>query len=118
MTLQELFDKVALHLLTQNKRSSTFNESGGEECLYHSSDGLSCSVGCLIPKSLYKEHLEGGSVLAPDLSRILKKVIDGYGWEHETLLLSLQSAHDDFDPPFWRDVLVEMAGDFNLEWRF
>ncbi len=45
MTKQEIFDKVATHLLTQNEKA--LNSVGG--CVYRTDKGLKCAVGCLIP---------------------------------------------------------------------
>ena len=45
MNRQEVFDKVAIHLLTQNAKALN---SGGL-CVYKTPNGLRCAVGCLIP---------------------------------------------------------------------
>lgn len=58
MTDQELFDKVATHLLTQNAKSQ---ESDGT-CAYRGENGTKCSIGCLIPDDKYDEDFEGKRV--------------------------------------------------------
>ena len=54
MTAQEIFDKVAKHLITQNARSNLLGDGVWEEgntnsCMYRNHEGLACAVGCLIP---------------------------------------------------------------------
>ena len=46
MNIQEIFDTVSVHLLTQNEKSqeSDFYRS----CLYRGPNGTKCAVGCLI----------------------------------------------------------------------
>lgn len=56
MTNQEIFDTVAVHLLTQNKRATKANCS--TTCQYRTSEGLKCAVGCLIPDEKYTPEME------------------------------------------------------------
>lgn len=59
---QQVFDKVALHLLKQNARSLAKEASGGAaqgDCAYRGENGLMCAVGCLIPDDLYDPETEG-----------------------------------------------------------
>lgn len=55
MKTQEVFDKVAVHLLTQGEPS--LDKEGGN-CAYRTGS-LSCAVGCLIPEELYNQQIEG-----------------------------------------------------------
>lgn len=57
MNHQEIFNKVAEHLLTQNAKAML-----GEECVYRSEDGCRCAIGCLIPDELYRPEFEGKNV--------------------------------------------------------
>lgn len=57
MNTQQIFDKVATHLLTQNRQAMTL---GG--CMYRAEDGAMCAVGCLINDNEYTEELEGRSL--------------------------------------------------------
>ena len=59
MTKQEVFDKVATHLLTQNKRSLE-----DTSCVYRAKDGSMCAAGCLIPDEEYTPALEGWQITA------------------------------------------------------
>jgi hypothetical protein len=53
MTLQETFDKVCVHLLTQLQKSVFLDSNGSMACAYRGPNGLKCAVGCLIPDELY-----------------------------------------------------------------
>ena len=45
---QEVFDRVARHLLTQ-RRKSMIERSAGPVCAFRGVDGTKCAIGCLIP---------------------------------------------------------------------
>ena len=64
MTLQEMFDTMAAHLLKQGERSvSPINP---QQCRYRGDHGLKCAVGALIKDKFYKPSLEGrGATDAP-----------------------------------------------------
>ncbi len=115
-SLQDIFDFVAAHLMTQG----VVSEDASGRCVYRSPDGLKCAIGCLIPDDAYRGNLEGHEgnhpiVLGalgfntPDADRI-------------TLLLMLQKVHDDEGRrskppghvPVFKPALVELARDFNL----
>ena len=57
MTNQQIFNKVAKHLLKQGRRARD-----GNGCAYRGENGTKCAVGCLIPDALYDDRLEGSSV--------------------------------------------------------
>ena len=61
-TLQEIFDQVVDHLLTQGKRSIDKNIGSGNGCAYRTSSGLSCAVGCLISDEEYRKSFEKRNV--------------------------------------------------------
>jgi hypothetical protein len=85
MNAQEIFDKVATHLIKQGKVS--VGEDGF--CAYRGNDGLMCAVGCLIPDDIYHVDMEGAnadSLLSYDLPSYFEENID--------LLLRLQQNHD------------------------
>lgn len=98
---QEIFDKVATHLLTQ-KEKSTQELSTGTRCVYRSPKGLKCAVGCLIPDELYNPSLEGYT--ASGLSYEIKIAI-GYNDKTALLICMLQSMHDSMPPEKWKDLL-------------
>ena len=123
MNNQEIFDTIATHLLTQNKKS--LDNTG--KCVYKSSLGLSCAVGCILKdkdtstyegvgvdglrnalidrnqKNLYQDLL---SVNVPDTD------------EAFNLLADLQDIHDASQPKLWRERLEALARKRGLLWRF
>lgn len=72
MTNQEIFDKVATHLLSQGKRSAL----GGVGCAYRGDGGLQCAIGCLIPDELYRYELEGWGAAFCTVGAVVAKLID------------------------------------------
>lgn len=52
--MQEVFNKVVRHLLTQKQKARV-----GTTCMYKTPEGLKCAVGCLIPDELYSQDIEG-----------------------------------------------------------
>lgn len=93
MTAQEIFNRVARHLLDQGERSAT---DGG--CLYRGPRGLSCAVGCLLTDADYQPNMEGEAFNA--IVRLwLGK--DHPLAAHTDLLCELQGIHDSGDPKQW-----------------
>ncbi len=115
MNKQEIFDKVAKHLLNQNKKSMLYRSDGTENyCLYRSPEGLSCAVGCLIPDEYYEPFIENRSVDDNDVIKILIKsnVIKRLDYEYDEifpLLQTLQTIHDDHDTVEWYELLKDFA---------
>lgn len=105
MTNQELFDKVATHLLKQGRRSVRANG----ECAYRGKDGLRCAIGVLIPDDKYGRGLEG-------LSSDAGSVMNAAGLVDENSLLAhvLQWVHDSVEPAEWRERLKIEAESFRL----
>lgn len=83
-TAQEVFDQVALHLLTQGERS--INEEGN--CAYRGRMGLKCAGGCLIGDDEYDERMENKSWNSGRMAEF------GVPKAHKQLILSLQVIHD------------------------
>ena len=128
MTKQEVFDKVATHLLKQGEKAEYSTEFGEPICAYRTSEGLKCAVGCLIPDDLYEERLENLPAAAFVLPRgehmdrfndasvaleVGKKI--GLTSEHMSILGSLQNIHDVYITKNWRTVLQELAENYNLD---
>lgn len=103
MTEQEVFNRVAVHLLSQKKRSE--DKFG---CLYRSPEGLKCAIGCLIPDEKYSPSMERNLVDRLDLSLIGLSDIDLW------FLESLQSIHDQYDPTHWLNELSYFAQDWGI----
>ncbi len=97
-TAQEVFDQVAVHLLTQNKKSY----DNTQNCTYKGKNGLSCAAGCLIGDGEYKELFEYKSWQA---------LTNSYGLprEHYQLIGKLQLIHDHHDILDWKQSLVDLA---------
>ena len=57
MTNQEAFNKIAAHLLKQDKRSILIEQESNIVCAYRSPDGLKCTIGCLIAGADYDAEI-------------------------------------------------------------
>jgi hypothetical protein len=96
-TEQEVFDQVAVHLLTQNKRSSN-----GITCVYRTGNGLKCAAGCLIADDEFKDEWETFT-----WTYLVKNghITD----RHHSLILNLQRIHDDAEEHMWQHYLLKLA---------
>ena len=108
MNNQEVFDKVARHLLEQKVRSADLEK---DNCMYRGPNNLKCAIGCLIPDALYDRRFEGKPVRALGREFIRSITFGGVAIE---LLTSLQRVHDMVDPSEWQITLTEVAQTFNL----
>jgi hypothetical protein len=119
MSIQEIFNKVASHLLQQNARSL----NGKGICYYRGEEGLKCAVGILIPDCLYNENLEGVrvdsfSVLGCLLKAGVLETIYPSNYCDEkkiALLMLLQTIHDKSTVLDWKDELKLLAEQANLD---
>ncbi len=117
MTPQEIFDKVATHLLSQNVKSQD-----AMRCVYRGPFGRKCAVGVLIPDELYQPIMEGRQV--QDFSdafgacgtKALRAALDVVGIlpTEMQLLQALQNTHDGYDPREWMVQLGALAMQFGL----
>jgi len=104
-TAQELFDKVATHLLTQMRKSIDIHTG---KCLYRAPDGAQCAVGCLFEDSDYvKEFVDVAWYLD-------RGYLSDYAC-HESLMDSLQAIHDAEDPEDWLLSLEDLALHLRLD---
>ena len=71
MEIQEIYDTIMKHLRDQNEKAE--DNTG---CLYHTSDGLKCAVGCLIPDEFYNIDMEGYTLagLMEDFSNVFEHI--------------------------------------------
>lgn len=106
-SLQEIFDFVANHLLTQNKKS--VEESG--TCLYRCGD-LKCAVGALISDEDYDCNFEMQSLRI--LSGREKTIFNHIEESRLEFLIHLQTIHDDFLIKEWLEELSILGLRFNL----
>lgn len=117
-TKQEIFDKVATHLLTQKARAMGTRPAPfvGEvpSCLYLAPDGTRCAIGCLIPDGhpALRAHADAAELLMrfPDLCPLVLPT------DHQDagFLLHLQRIHDDRSVATWPQALREFAQEWNL----
>lgn len=119
MNLQEIFNKVVLHLNKQGVKS--VNEDG--RCMYRGDNGTMCAVGCLIHDNVYlNEHnprIEGLPVTYNQVQEHLR--LSGISCDKETieLLHELQQLHDDrltcsFTSPRFLSKVKYIASEFDL----
>jgi hypothetical protein len=89
MTPQEIFNKVWHHMAKQRVRSMR-----GDACVYRSTAGLACAVGCLLTDKQAKtiDDLPFGSItgILSDYPQLIPKRLR----PHQRLLQELQEAHD------------------------
>lgn len=112
MNKQEIFNKVAQHLLSQNQKAMK-----DDKCCYRNDDGLTCAVGCLIPESRYSEEIEGK--VANELQdSYFRGIFDVSNIEIWNLLDDLQIVHDNVYVQNWKTALRQVAEGYNLEWNF
>lgn len=103
---QDVFNQVALHLLSQGKRAVEGEEVCGD-CVYHSPDGLRCAAGCLISDEEYDEAMEWNSWLYLVDDELVPQ-------EHANLISELQNLHDMKHPDDWAGSLSSLAGELGL----
>lgn len=119
MNKQEVFNKVAKHLLDQNQKAYDYST---RKCTYRQSpgpDGLTCAIGCLIPEAKYSRLMDftGAPIRTNGRVRdVLKEEgIDVGSYEGLNLLCSLQDVHDRHVPTKWRTELRRVAATFNVD---
>lgn len=99
-TQQQVFDQIALHMLTQNERSTA--DKGG--CAYRGTGGLMCAAGCLISDDEYTPEMDTQNMTWAMI------VDDGLATsDHFELISSLQHLHDERLPIYWRASLRRIA---------
>ena len=108
MNDQEAFDKVARHLLKQNRKAISREGEYNEMCMYRTAEDLMCAVGCLIPDEDYDAQLEGNAI------EFVRDAVPCLGELSLQLLETLQSVHDDEHPTDWHDSLTGVAANFDL----
>lgn len=112
MTAQEIFEKVAKHLLTQGCRAEVMGS-----CKYLTGDGLKCAVGCLIPDGhegqRSSKNSNGLLSYFPDLEPFILPQ-DMYRLTAFMFIRALQDVHDDVEVQYWKQGLRTVAERYNL----
>lgn len=109
MNAQEIFNKVATHLMTQGERSIGITGL----CAYRGIKGLTCAVGCLISDEAYIWTLENRRAC----SRQVREALELSGIDekkHRDLLADLQQVHDQNTPEQWSRCLARIAKERGL----
>jgi hypothetical protein len=108
---QQLFDEVAVHLMTQMEKS--VSQYG--TCQYRSHNGKTCAVGCLIDPKRYRRTMEGVAI-STDLTEddsVVRALERSVGFtltpDHLSLLAELQDIHDTYSPDEWHIELTRLA---------
>ena len=92
MTRQEIFDKVAKHLLTQPRSFVNSDVVKGKiRCLYRGPNGTKCAAGCLIPDDEYNESFENKTI---DSIKDEIPSFDEFSTEDILMIKDLQNLHD------------------------
>lgn len=104
VTNQEAFDKAALHLLRQGRKS----QDSDDICLYRGPGGTKCAIGALITDDEYEYRMELLPVSAIKHKCLSLAGLDGY------LLKDMQTLHDAYDVAEWPRRLQEVAARFGL----
>jgi hypothetical protein len=120
-TLQESFDTVVTHLLTQNARSwlDTVGTEGG--CAYRGENGMKCAVGCLIDDKEYSPDLENLNSYASPVQYAISR--SGYLSENDDrgvalVYGALQCVHDTKEPKDWEKELKRVAKAYKLKFKW
>ena len=111
MENQELFDRVATHLLAQGVQCRALD--GG--CIfYYGYHGHRCAIGCLIPPDRYDPSFEGVVVNSRKPVAEQLRSAAGLGPENTDLARELQLVHDVDEPKHWVIALRSVAQRFGL----
>lgn len=105
--LQQQFNKVYIHLMTQGKRSVS---EDGKYCRYRGDDGLMCAAGIMIPDEKYTPDME----CIPWIC-ICESSKEAEGWLDKDLGHQLQNIHDRFPVYEWDSHLKNLATRLGLE---
>ena len=113
MSMKQIHTKVSKHLLQQGKRSED-GQGAGNSCMYRSSDGLMCAVGCLISDDEYHSGIEGHDVDNYEVRSVLVDAL-GADWDRKLDLLSrLQFIHDQVPVENWAIKLEGLKKDYKF----
>lgn len=116
MTPQEIFNKVAAHLVKQGHRSMGVGDHSGD-CQYRAANGDMCAVGCLIPEDKYSGVMEGIAVC--DMGRAGYDFdIPAYFNDNLSLLNDLQFLHDTVRVWKTPETLIAALNEVANEYKF
>lgn len=102
MNQQEIFDKVASHLITQGVQARYRRSDGYPSCAYRGENDTMCAAGCLIPDEEYNPEFEG--LDWEDIGHAIPSLASLTDNDH-ALISSLQGVHDDDSSWYSTDIL-------------
>ncbi len=114
MNRQEIFDRVAKHLLEQGKQSYCKET---DMCMYLNPEGLKCAVGCLISYDNYSPDLEGKIIENPAVKKAVRASLrlSRISAQMEDFLGELQILHDSRrKSQRWSELLAHFAAEHGL----
>lgn len=113
-TDRAVFDRVSSHLLSQGVRST----AARGVCVYRSTTGLRCAIGCLISEGAYSPSLEGTALSDGPMRAAL--FLSGVPDRASTvrMLNRLRAIHDDCDPEGWPDRLASVEACLDHDGRY
>ena len=111
-SLQEIYDFIAHHLLTQNRKSMT--DLLGVRCAYRGDDDCKCAAGAVIHDDHYSPSFEGRtwrgvSSDIPTLNDYTHYEVYMAARYQLTLVVDMQRLHDKTDVNTWPMELVSLA---------
>jgi hypothetical protein len=117
LNLQAIYDRVARHLLRQNRAAML---DGSSDCAYRGAGGTRCAIGCLIKDEFYSPEMENKTIMSdqPIVRRALGKslgVTTGTITKNATFFEDLRGIHDRSDPEFWFRMLGDLARNKGLK---
>jgi hypothetical protein len=119
MTEQEIYDKVARHLLIQGKPSLDTSPGASPKCLYlhpqpDPKPDLMCAAGCLMDMTKYSPDMEYKPATDHEIAATFPFEVTP---RIEGLINDLQGAHDAHlrhSVPQWIDAMRRLAPSHNL----
>lgn len=120
LTLQETFDKAALHMIKQGEPA--WNNTNDQQCMYLAPSGLKCGVGGLIDEPHYspecEDYLDVADVFYwPENALYIALDRSGVNLDNpgvRELLPEIQSIHDDNPAKTWRLDLMDLGDSLGL----
>lgn len=110
--LQEIYDVVTKHLLTQNAQCIAGDPYTNNSICKYRHEGMMCAVGVLIAEEDYSSKLEGQSVR--ELLTRFAPMTETLTPTRINLLTWLQNIHDSYTIDEWKSCLESCAKHFNL----
>lgn len=110
LTNQSAYELAGIHLLEQGYRSFDLNAS---RCTYRNPDGAKCAVGALIPDELYDSQIEEHTIIT--VMHENREISLFFLHVDLMLLSSLQITHDNYLPNQWKEQLIAVGQQYNLD---